>query len=708
MPIQHEGHLWVLQSGCAAYALGASAEGVLLHVHWGRALPLLADYRIPDIAAPFPTEHPLQLTAQEVVTGEASAVDERCLDGIVADGSIRGLVLRFVEAKVAEEGVAITLRDAALSLKVVLRYTVLDQPGLFSRWISVTNEGRQPFKLTRAFSGSFNLPDCGPFALTNLDGRWGDEFRIQRDPMPFGTVQRDSRRIITSHGGLPFFAIDRTAPGMAASEETGAVWFGALEWSGNWRLISERTRDDRTVVHLGLNDHDFAWDVQPGETFDTPRVIFGFTDGGFGAMSRSLHDLIRDDLAPRKDWLPPVVYNSWYATTFNVDQAGQTALAEKAAAMGVEMFVMDDGWFHGRVDDTAGLGDWWPDATKFPDGLGPLIDAVHVRGMGFGLWIEPEMVNPNSQLYAAHPDWVVHFPGRPRTEMRNQLLLNLGRRDVQDYLIDIFDRLLSENAIDFIKWDMNRSASEAGWPAHDRDQREIWTRYVHGLNRVWQTLRDRHPGVIWENCASGGGRVDLAMMRLTEQSWASDNTYAPARLLIQEGYSILFPAGTMAAWVTDSGDYPLDLRFHVSMAGAMGIGGNLLRWSDVDCNRAAQHVAHYKTLRPIIAQGDLYRILSAKEHAVSAFAYVAKDKSEAALFAFRMHEPRLGRDPNMRHGTRALGEGRLIPVPGLAPEAVYATDAEHPALSGTALAEVGLRISLDDFSSTVLHLRRQG
>lgn len=708
MPIRQTGHLWVLESGLSAYAVAADAAGLVHHVHWGRSLGRPDDYPEARVAAPFPTEHPFQLTPQECVTGEASASDERCLDGMAADGSIRGLVLRFAGAEVAGERLAITLEDSALSLRVVLHYAVLSQPGLFTRSISVTNGGTRPFRLTRAFSGTFCLPDCGPFALSNLDGRWGDEFRIQRDPMPFGTIQRDSRRIITSHGGVPFFAIDRTAPGLAASEEAGEVWFGTLDWSGNWRLIAERTRDDRTVVHLGLNDHDFAWDLQPGETFDTPRVVFGHTVGGFGAMSRALHDLIRDDIAPRRDWLPQVVYNSWYATTFNVDAAGQTALAEKAAAMGVEMFVMDDGWFHGRVDDTAGLGDWWPDAAKFPQGLGPLIDAVHARGMGFGLWIEPEMVNPNSQLYAAHPDWVVHFPGRPRTEMRNQLLLNLGRGDVQDYLIGIFDRLLSENAIDFIKWDMNRSASEPGWPAHDRDQREIWVRYVHGLNRVWQTLRERHPRVIWENCASGGGRVDLNMMRLTEQSWASDNTYAPARRLIQEGYGMVFPAGTMASWVTDSGEYSLDLRFHMSMAGAMGVGGNLLQWSDADCARAAGHVATYKRLRPIIAKGDLYRIRSAHGHAVSAFAHVAKDKSEAALFVFRMHEPRLGRDPNMRHGDRALGEGRLIPVPGLDPEAVYVTDAGHPAMSGRALGVRGLRVTLDDFDSVVLHLTRQG
>lgn len=706
MTILHTETLWVLQSGDAAYAI-STRDGLILHSYWGRCLPRLADYPVPELSPGFPAESPLQLTPQELPTGEASASDERGIDGMTADGRIRELVLRFSGAVVDGDTLAVTLTDAALGLRVILHYAVLGQPGLFSRSVSVINDGADPFKLTRAFSGTFNLPDKGPFALNHLNGRWGDEFRLQRDPLPYGTIQRDSRRIITSHGGVPYFAIDRTDAGLAATEESGALWFGTLDHSGNWRLIAERTRDDRAIVHLGLNDHDFAWDLAPGEQFDTPRIVFGYTEGGFGAMSRSFHDLIRRDIAPRRNYLPPVVYNSWYATTFNVDEAGQIALADKAAAMGVEMFVMDDGWFAGRIDDTAGLGDWWPDPVKFPNGLGPLIAAVKARGMGFGLWIEPEMVNPKSQLYAAYPDWVVHFPGRDRTEMRNQLLLNMGRSDVQDYLIGIFDRLLTDNAIDFVKWDMNRSVSEPGWPSHDRDQREIWVRYVQGLTRVWQTLRDRHPGVIWENCCSGGGRVDLGMMGLTEQSWASDNTFVPARLLIQEGYSQLFPANTMAAWVTDSGDYSLDLRFHASMAGALGVGGNLLNWPDADCASAAAHVAHYKTLRPIIAMGDLYRIRSAHAHAVSAFAYVARDKSQAVLFVFRMHEARLGRDPNMTHGTWSLGQGRLIPVPGLDKTAVYTTDG-HPDFSGAALAETGLRIAINDFSSTVLHLKRTG
>ncbi|BCP55273.1 alpha-galactosidase [Kaistia sp. 32K] len=695
MGVSASGNYWVLESGHAAYAMGVEPGGVLVHTYWGRRLPRLADYPAAARARYFSADHELQLTPQEVTTGEASASDERTLDATIAGGHLRGLVLRFESADVGDDTLAVTLRDADLNLRVVLTYGTLDQHGLFTRSLAVINDGGREVQLTRAFTGAFNLPAGGEFALNHLSGRWGDEFRMHRDPMGFGTIQRDSRRVITSHGGVPYFAVDRNEPGLAASEEAGEVWFGTLQWSGNWRLIAERTRDDRGIIHLGLNDHDFAWDLQPGETFEAPRVVYGYSSEGFGAMSRAYHDLIRRNLSPRPNFVPPVVYNSWYATLFDVDQEGQTALAEKASKMGVELFVMDDGWFHGRNTDKAGLGDWWPDETKFPKGLAPLIDAVKSHGMQFGLWIEPEMVNPDSDLYRAHPDWVLHYEGRERSLMRNQLILNLGRVDVQDYLIDIFDRLLTENSIDFIKWDMNRSASEAGWPTHERDAREIWVRYVEGLYRVWVELRARHPDVIWENCCSGGGRVDLGMMALTEQSWTSDNTVPAARLLIQEGYSQLFPANTMAGWATDEErrEYPLDFRFHVSMAGALGVGGNLLDWSDEECSVAAGHVARFKEIRHLVAGGDLYRLRSAHRHAVSAFAYVARDKSEAVLFVFRVHSARLGANPTIR-------------IAGLDPEALYAVEGSDVVRSGRAWAEIGLISPIKNLQSQILRFTR--
>ncbi|MGN6488759.1 MAG: alpha-galactosidase [Devosia sp.] len=684
---------WVIESGGAAFALGVDDSGLLLQTYWGPRLPRLADYPAAQRGEWFAMEHPIQHSQQDVATGEAGASDERTVDGY-RDGGPRGFVLRFVSAESSGETLSLTLRDAVLEAEIVVEYEALPRHGLVTRRMRIVNAGTQPLHLNRALSGSFYLPHTGEYLLNHLDGRWGDEYRMQREPLVHGVFQRESRRITTSHGGVPYFAMERAEAGWGAREEAGELWFGTLEWSGNWKLLAERTRDGRSIVHLGVSDHDFVYDLLPGESFTTPRLIFGYTAAGFGAMSRSFHDFVRQTLSPRPNYLPPVVYNSWYATLFDVNAEGQAKLAEKAAAMGVEMFVIDDGWFDKRVNDRAGLGDWWPDKNKFPHGLKPLADAIHARGMQFGLWIEPEMVNPDSDLYRAHPDWIIHFPERERTLSRNQSMLNLGRVDVQDYLIDIFDRLLSSTRIDFIKWDMNRNVSEPGWPGHDRDQREIWVRYVEGLYRLWSTLRERHPDVIWENCSGGGGRVDMGMMRLTEQSWASDTTVPTARLEIQEGYSQLFPANTMAAWVTDEhlDQFDLDLRFHASMAGALGVGGNLLTWSDDMLERAAGHVAAYKSIRELVAGGDLYRLRSARRTDLSAFMYVAKDKSEAVLFAFRILKARIGKLP-------------LVFPAGLDPEAIYA-DETGETRSGAAWNQLGIQLKLKDLQSTIIRLRR--
>ena len=337
----------------------------------------------------------------------------------------------------------------------------------------------------------------------------------------------------------------------------------------------------------------------------------------------------------------PVLYNSWYATTFDVDEAGQKALADKAARLGVELFVMDDGWFGERHHDRAGLGDWTVNRDKFPRGLGPLIDHVHSLGMEFGLWVEPEMVNPDSDLYRAHPDWVIHFPGRPRTEGRNQLVLNLARDDVQAHLLEVLDRLLDENDIDFIKWDMNRHLSEPGWPDQPvEEQKEIWYRYVRGVYRLFNDLRARHEDLEIEACSGGGGRVDLGILHWVDQVWTSDNTEAFDRLFIQEGFTFAYPPKVMVNWVIDVPDHngrstPLEYRFLVAMTGALGIGPDLTKWTEEDLDFATRMIFIYKQIREIVQHGDLYRLFSPREGDFAASQYVSADGDRAVLFAFR-------------------------------------------------------------------------
>jgi alpha-galactosidase len=335
-----------------------------------------------------------------------------------------------------------------------------------------------------------------------------------------------------------------------------------------------------------------------------------------------------------------VLYNSWEATLFNVDEAGQKALADKAASIGAELFVMDDGWFGERNNDRAGLGDWTVNRKKFPNGLAPLIQYVKSKGMKFGLWGEPEMVNPDSELYRKHPDWVLSFNDRPRTEGRHQLVLNIAREDVKQYLVTALDKLLSENDIDFIKWDMNRHFTEPGWPELPvAEQREVWVKYVRSLYDIVDQLRARHPKLEIESCSGGGGRVDLGILSRVEEVWPSDNTEAFDRLQIQEGFSYSYTPKVMMDWVTDVPNMngrstPLEYRFLVAMSGALGVGANLNHWTPDEFALAQRMIAFYKTIRQTVQEGDLYRLASPRAGELTANEFVSADGRQAVLFAY--------------------------------------------------------------------------
>ena len=693
MPIQSSENRWILETDHTACALGLDADGRLVNLHWGARLPHPADYPAPRSPVGWASFNDAgQLAREEYPAGTGLKYIEPCFKALYPDG-VRDTVLRFEKAEHSDDELRIHLRDAHEPLSLLLHYRVHAQHDLIERWAEVTNTGDAPITLERIFSAQWHLPRARPYHLSHLHGRWADEFHLTREPLTNGVKVLESRRLTTSHHASPWFAVDESA-----GEEQGEVWFGALAWSGNWKFSAEVNDFGMTRLSLGLNDWDFAWRLLPAGTFATPSAIFGYTDGGFGSASRRMHDYIRDKVLPNGHTLRKVLYNSWEATTFHVDEESQAALAELAAEMGVELFVMDDGWFHGRNDDNAGLGDWWPDESKFPRGLTPLIERVNALGMDFGLWVEPEMVNPDSDLYRAHPDWVIHFPNRARTESRNQLILNFARADVQDYILEKLDALLREHNIRFIKWDMNRNVSEPGWESAPGDPRELWVRYVQGVYRVWETLRARHPQVVWQSCSGGGGRADLGILQLADQVWVSDNTEPTARLNIQHGYSQLFPANTMEAWVTDMGaEYlPLEFRMHVSMCGSLGIGGHLAHWGSEKRAEAKHWIARYKELREIVQFGDLYRLRSPQEHSFSALQYVSKDKKDAVLFAFRTHQPMI---PQVEF------QPPIYPR-GLEPDAAYTLDGSDETRSGLAWMTLGIELYLTDYQSRVLRLRQ--
>lgn len=694
MPINHINQSWILETNNTGYALGINTEGILARSYWGSRLPRLEDYPSPPVGEKWASfNNAAHLTPEEYPTFHGMKFTQPSIMVRFADG-VRDLWVRFdsfEQITGSNPELCLHFQEDHYPLRLDLHYRLYETEDLIERWVSINNSGDEPIELQRVLSASWNFPPGDRYRLSHLTGRWNDEMHVHRDFLTQGIKVLESRRLTTSHHHNPWFAIDEGS----TSEEQGNVWFGVLAWSGNWKIEAEVTDFNSTRIHIGLNDWDFAWRLKKGETFTTPSALAGFTVGGFGAASRKLHDHIRNRVIPHGQISHLVLYNSWEATTFEVNETSQTELAKIAAEIGVELFVVDDGWFHGRKNDTAGLGDWWPDKKKFPDGLPPLIRKVNELGMDFGLWIEPEMVNPDSDLYRSHPDWVIHFPNRPRSESRNQLILNLARTDVRENLFNTIDHLLIENNIRFIKWDMNRNVSEPGWQGAPGDPREIWVRYVEGLYELWGKLRNKHPHVIWQSCSGGGGRADLGILRFADQIWVSDNTDATARISIQEGFSQIFPAITMESWVTDVGKnlLPLEFRFHVSMCGSLGIGADLAQWNAEDRKAAKKYIAEYKKFRHIIHFGDQYKLLPAAKGGLSAVQYLNKDKCEGLLLMFRTYVP----DPINQP---------WVHLRGLEPNAIYKMDGEMQPRSGTAWMEIGLQLDLGNFQSSMLYFRK--
>ena len=455
--------LWVLDGGQVTYVIGLNERQELQHVYWGKRLTRDADLQPAHSEREWASfDLSTTTTPQEYPAWGAGLYVEPCLKATLADGN-RDLVLHYVSHKIQGDTLEIQLKDIQYPIVVALTYQMDQATGVLRKQSAIQNGANIGLVLESAQSGSLYLPRGGRYHLNYLTGRWAGETQLQREEIRPGEQVLESRRGSTSHQVNPWFAIDQ---GASADEDHGSVWFGALGWSGSWKITVEETSHRQVRITGGYNTFDFAYSLAPGETLSTPPFYAGYTDAGLGEASRLFHRFQRADILPGglQSRVRPVLYNSWEATFFAVDEAGQKALAEKAAKIGVERFVMDDGWFGARNNDHAGLGDWTVNRTKFPNGLASLISYVNGLGMEFGLWVEPEMVNPDSDLYRAHPDWAMHFPNRPRTEARNQLVLNLARDEVKEYVFSFLDKLASENNIAFFKWDYNRNWSEPGWP----------------------------------------------------------------------------------------------------------------------------------------------------------------------------------------------------------------------------------------------------
>ena len=659
-----------LDGGGASYIFGVNSRGELQQIYWGG--------RIADSdAIPQPQPKPewasfdssYTNTPQEYAGWGAGLFVEPALKVTFPDGN-RDLVLHYDSHTTRTDGLDVVLKDISRKVYVTLHYSMDAASGIVARSATIENREPQPVTIEQVAAAAWALP-AAHYTLNYLTGRWAGEWTLNQEPLRHGSRVIESRRGTTGSQSNPWFAIQAGAP----DETQGEVWFGALAWSGSWRITVEQDQLDAVRVTGGFNPFDFGYVLHPNQSLETPVFYGGYSHHGLGGASRLLHRFEVSNILPRRpgqDNAPkprPVIYNSWEATEFRVNEAGQEALAEKAAALGIDRFVMDDGWFGQRKDDHAGLGDWYVNKEKFPNGLKPLIDKVHALHMDFGLWVEPEMVNPDSDLYRKHPDWVLNFSGRPRTEGRNQLVLNLARTDVRDYILGFLDKLVTENDIAFLKWDYNRNWSEPGWdqlpPA---EQKRVYVEFTRNLYWILSELGKRHPKLEIESCSGGGSRVDLGILKYVDEVWPSDNTDPFDRLTQQDGFTYAYTPQIMMAWVTDSPHNlsgqvrttSIPYRMLSSMQGSLGIGADITKWNDQEMDTARRLIAAYHQVQPTIVQGDLYRLISPRDGSeFSATQSVNHDKTQSVVFAFI-------------HSTQ---EGRgfpLLKLQGLDPAATYA------------------------------------
>ena len=659
-------NLFHLCGGDVSYILKIYRDAFPMHLYWGKRLSdpaiswyLEAPYRRkkllegtePDdpmfLHEYWPFEYPgyglsdYRPAAFEVVGQDGCCACELRYRGYeIIDGSVALPGLPSVWAREDQaQTLKLLLSDELLGLQVELYYTVFEHSGAITRHTVFRNQGSGKLKLKKALSMSLDMKHA-PAKMIQLSGTALREHWIEQRELGIGETYLESTRGISSHQQNPFFALVEHQ-----TTETGGDAYGvSLVYSGNFLAGVSCDMYRSARVQIGIHPTNFGWQLDAGEQFCTPQAVLCYSPKGLNGMSEKFHDLFCNQLyrGRWKDRPRPIVLNTWEAFYFGLDHQRVLELAGRAAKAGIEMLVLDDGWFGHRNDDTSSLGDWFENKEKLPRGLKGLAGEINALGLQFGLWVEPEMVSPDSELYRSHPDWCIHINGRKRSQWRHQLCLDLSRTEVQDYLIDSLSRVLSGANIAYVKWDCNRRISEPGsdgLPPERQD--ELLHRYVLGLYRVLETLTSRFPEVLFENCASGGARMDAGMMYYFPQTWVSDNSDAVCRLRIQYGTSLCYPPVMTTAHISASPNHqvlrqtPLDFRAAVAYPFNLGYELNLCAMSDGELQQIAEQTALYKQIRPLVQQGKFYRLLSPFAGNQTAWMTVSQDGSEFAVWYYK-------------------------------------------------------------------------
>ena len=700
--------LFQLNTEKTTYVIGLSPEGYVGHVYYGPLLhgePDLYPLRMDE--PPFtPSVNKREKSSfldrfpMEYPTGGIGDYRESCLNVRNAQGrmgceihfdsyeifkgkrKMEGLPASFgTEEEV--ETLEITCKDPILGLVVVLSYSVFEKENVITRSVCVKNEGSETLKVEKIYSACLDM-DNEDFEMISLHGSWARERHIQQGALRYGKQLVSSGKGESSHQEHPFVAL--VTPG--TDQERGEVYAMHFVYSGNFIGQVERCQFDTVRMVMGINQDEFCWNLKAGDEFQAPEVVMVYSAEGLGEMTRSYHAFYRRHMirSPYNHKKRPILINNWEATYFDFNEEKILKIAEQAQKLGIEMLVLDDGWFGKRDDDNSGLGDWFVNEKKMNGSMAQLAEKIHKMGMKFGLWFEPEMISEDSDLYRAHPDWAFAVPGRVPNHGRNQLVLDMTRDDVREYLLERLTTIVHDAEIDYVKWDMNRSICDIySHVAAQNRNGELYHRYVLGVYDLLERFLAACPDLLLEGCSGGGGRFDAGMMYYSPQIWCSDNTDAVNRLSIQYGSSFFYPISTVGSHVSVCPNHqtgrvtPFKTRGDVALAGSFGYEMDLNKISDEEKEMVKEQVAAMHTYYDLTHEGLYYRLTGLKKQDFMAWEFVAKDQSRALLTIVKTD-----------------AEGNMLPVHtkvcGLAENKLYRCSLDGEIRSGRTWNRAGLTL----------------
>lgn len=711
--ITKTGNFFHLEGKNISYVIAIGSDGTLVHSYYGkkirvnenyktsfntlgntlvcaddgvyeRYMPEYSDYGYCDLHTP----------AYRVKNSDGNSISNPLYkDYIIKDGvsEIKGMP-SVIKGNANAKTLEITLADEVTGLEIILCYTVFDEYNVIARNVKFVNTSDKKLELKSAYSSTLELRS-GSHDLIYFPGSWARERNFTRIHITEGMENNVSNmRGPSGHNMNPFVMIADSD----ATENSGNVYSMSLVYSGNHSTCVMSDNNKNIRILQGINPFGFDWELNGGDEFETPQSIMCFSDCGIGGISRELADLVRSNLC-RSTWTykeRPVLINNWEGTYFDFNEEKLLAIAKRAKEAGVELFVLDDGWFGKRDNDDCSLGDWIPDKRKLPNGIDGLADKINALGMSFGLWFEPEMISPDSDLYRAHPDWAISVPGRTPIQKRNQYILDLSRDDVCEYAIEAVSKILASANISYVKWDMNRQMTDMPCDSYNH-------KYILGFYKIMSAITERFPNILFEGCAGGGGRFDMGVLAYMPQIWTSDNSDAASRLKIQYSTSMGYPTSAMGAHVTASPNHqngritPLKTRANVAYSGTFGYELDITKVSDEEFEEIKEQIVRFKELRKFIPYGDLYRVENPYDSNLCTWEIVSKDKSEAFVMSCRI--------------LSQIGYEAVLRLTGLDADADYLDKESGIVYGGDELMYKGIERVFDknDFASFVMHLVKQ-